>query len=261
MRQDRIRLQQAVRQVRAQACSTTTAAEYSARFLTFCASEESKSAYAAGFCDADACYSCVAVRPGKTYRYIVSISQKSKNFLEAFKQVILAGRGSNGIWNHRVALQENHLLGRPSVLRLEGVFAPVPPRRDLLPTVFRGVLPSVAAPAGDWGEDLLSPSQSMSMSTKGWRAGSSMAASKGGMAAVPSMPSGPDAAADGSLLDLLDDPHPNLCYLSFEEGGRLAVLARQLAETVPQPDRGHVVLGRGGFCRLALALSGLSHFE
>lgn len=97
LRQARHELQLAVRRVRSHSRSATLSEEYGNMFRIYCASEEQKCAYAAGFCDADGCYTCVADRGGsKTiYRYRVNIVQKNRQFLEAFKQVILAGRGTN----------------------------------------------------------------------------------------------------------------------------------------------------------------------
>lgn len=95
MKRARTDLQQAVRRVRAEALSTTTVEEYSDRFLTLCVSEDQACAYAAGFCDADGCYICCATGTRRTHVYKVFIAQKNRQFLEAFKEVILSGRGSN----------------------------------------------------------------------------------------------------------------------------------------------------------------------
>lgn len=81
-----------LRSVRAEA-QTTTIDDYSTQLLFDSRGNEQQRAYTAGFCDADAYFGCVP--SGSKFAYAVKIVQKNHAFLQAFKDTILGGRGSN----------------------------------------------------------------------------------------------------------------------------------------------------------------------
>lgn len=110
----RSNLRDRVRSVRA-AEFQLTASEYRALISCLCPHAEQQFAYAAGFCDAEAYFGCLADNRG-TYRYRVTLSQKNRGFLEAFKQVILEGRGSN-VWTSSSGQSTLHICAATQVLQ------------------------------------------------------------------------------------------------------------------------------------------------
>lgn len=92
MSKERHLLKSSLKTVRAQA-QTRIRDEYSAQLLNNSPSDEEQFAYGAGFCDADAYFGCIPT--GGKFRYEVHIVQKNCAFLQAFKHVILRGKGSN----------------------------------------------------------------------------------------------------------------------------------------------------------------------
>lgn len=92
IRKERCELKLKLESVRAEA-QTTTVKQYSMHLAFDKRLYEQQCAYIAGFCDADAYFGCVP--SGKKFRYVVSIVQKNHAFLQAVKDTVLGGTGSN----------------------------------------------------------------------------------------------------------------------------------------------------------------------
>lgn len=93
VRQARVQLQGELRALRAGSRDNTTAQMYITQLRSLCSSDDEVSAYAAGFCDADGSFGCH--QRGNGFYYSVSLSQKNRSFLEAFKEVVLRSKGAN----------------------------------------------------------------------------------------------------------------------------------------------------------------------
>lgn len=92
VRKERLDLQLKLRSIRAEA-HMTTVDQYSTLLLLASRGYEQQWAYMAGFCDADAYFGCVP--SGRKFRYVVLLSQKNQAFLQAVKDTVLGGKGSN----------------------------------------------------------------------------------------------------------------------------------------------------------------------